>query len=359
MQIEALILLIETILFGGFSILAFLKTIRLTRNIAYIHIGIGCTLGVLTSIFTSLASFHTQVNDMVILYSILCNVSISLSLLSIFNGLIFINENKLPIFSYIASLLVGATIILITDIDASKLTYTFDAIWAVEHDSILMLIFAILTSLIFFVYFVLYLIRKFYKLRNNKRVDLSFFAFLLLLFWVISAYIYQLKVVRMFILPIVFLLLGLTVFVNPLSMLATNKLPDEIILVTKYRQPLVRYNFIERKIIKNLEEVQLLIAGKKIISESLKSIETPKTLKTKFKEISVIDLKDHYCILIGRKIDSNSISATKIAFREFSNKTDLSYVKTTNVLNVEDEELFEAVFQDNFKRINGMRREFN
>lgn len=293
---------------------------------------------------------------MVILYIIIANVSIGLSFLSIFTRLIVIREDKLPIFSYLATLVVGATTVLVTDIDPTQLQYDFNAIWSVKYDNVVQLIMTIISSVILFVYFVLYLIRKFQKLKNNKRVDLSFFAFLLLILWIITAFIDSMKAIRMFILPVVFFLLGLTLSGNPLSMLATNIIPDEIILVSRFQHPLIRLDLNEKKIIRELEEIQLLLAGKKIISESLKSPETPKTLQMKTKGIKVVDMKNFNCILIGRKTDKNCVSATFTAFREFISKTNLEYLESASVLTEKDEKLFLEIFLDNFKRIDATKR---
>jgi len=359
MQIPALILMIETILLVGYSIFAFIQAIRITRNIAYMYILAGIVFGLITNICISAAGFYTPADDassIVMLYIIIANIFISLSFLSIFTGLIVIREDKLPIFSYLATLVVGATMILVTDIEPNQLQYDFNAIWSVKYDNVVQLIMTIISSVILFTYFVLYLTRKFQKLKNNKRVDLSFFAFLLLILWIITAFIDNVKAIRMFILPIVFFLLGLTLSGNSLSMLATNILPDEIILVSRFRQPLIRLDLNEKKIIGELDEIQLLLAGKKVISESLKSPETPKTLQMKSKEIKVVEMKNFRCLVIGRKIDRNCISATYTAFRKFNSKTNLGYLESASVLTEKDEQLFLEIFLDNFKRIDATKR---
>ena len=193
MQIPALILMIETFLLIGYSIYAFIQAIRITRNVAYGHILTGIVFGLGANICISVASFFTPADDasgIVITNIILANVFISLSFLSIFTGLIWIREDKLPIFSYIATLIVGATMILSTNLNPpAQLHYDFNAIWSVKYNNVMIPIMTSISSLILFTYFVLYSIRKFRKLRNNKKIDLSFLAFLLLIFWIISAFV--------------------------------------------------------------------------------------------------------------------------------------------------------------------------
>ncbi|MHA1198692.1 MAG: hypothetical protein ACTSQF_04995 [Candidatus Heimdallarchaeaceae archaeon] len=359
MQIPALILLIETTLFIGYAIFAFIQAIRVTRNVAYMHILAGVVFGFIANIGTSAASFFTPADNasgLVITCLIIANVFISLSFLSIFTGLILIREDRLPIFSYLATLIVGATMILSTTIEPTQIQYDFNAIWSVKYDNVMIPLMTAISSLILFTYFILYSIRKIRKLRNNKRIDLSLIAFLLLVFWIIAAFVDSMKVIRMFVLPIVFFLLGLTLSGNPLSLLATNILPEEIILVSRFRQPLGRIDLRENKIVKELEEIQLLLAGKKIISESLKSHDTPKTLKMKAKEIKIVEMKNFKCIVIGSKIDKNCISATYTAFREFDKKTNLDYLESASVLTEKDEQLFLEIFFDNFNRIDATKR---
>ncbi|MBY9001274.1 MAG: hypothetical protein KGD64_10190 [Candidatus Heimdallarchaeota archaeon] len=356
MQIPALVLMIESILLLGYSIYTFIQAIRLTKNVAYIHILAGIVLGLVTNICISVASFYTIVSDLVIVYMIIANISISLSILSIFNGMIMIREDKLPIYSYIAALIVGATIILVSSIERSQLQYDFNAIWSVKYDSVLIPIMISISSLLLGLHFVLNSTRKIRRIRNNKKIDLSLVAFLLLAFWIITSFIDSMKVVRMFVLPIVFFLLALTLLSNPLGLLVTNIPPEEIILVSRFSQPLIRLDLREKKIVRELEEIQLLLAGKKIISESLKSAETPKTLKMKAKEIKVVEMKNFSCIVIGRKVDGNCISATYTAFGKFNSKTNLDYLESTSVLNERDEKLFLEIFLDHFKRIDATIR---
>ncbi len=351
MQIPAFILMIETFLLVGYSIYAFIHAIIVTKNVAYIHILAGIVLGLITNICISIASFYTIASDRVILYIIIANISICLSLLSIFNGMILIREDKLPIYSYIATLFVGVTIVLVSSIEQSQLRYDFNAIWSVKYDSVMIPIMTTISSLILFSYFAINSKRRIRKQRRIKKIDISLVAFLILVFWIIAAFIDSMKVVRMFALPIVFFLLGLALLNNPLGLLITKFLPYEIILVSRLSQPLIRLDLRENKIVRELEEIQLLIVGKKIVSESLKSPEAPKSLKMKSKEIKVVDIQDFSCIIIGKRIDNNCISATYAAFREFVSKTSLDYLESASVLSEKDEKLFLEIFSNYFRRI--------
>ncbi|GAH24558.1 unnamed protein product, partial [marine sediment metagenome] len=62
------------------------------------------------------------------------------------------------------------------------------------------------------------------------------------------------------------------------------------------------------------------------------------------------------CLVIGRKIDKNCISATYTAFREFSSKTNLEYLESASVLTERDEKLFLEIFLDSFKQIDATKR---
>ncbi len=349
--------MIETILLIGYSIYAFIQAIIVTKNIAYIHILAGIVLGLVANVCISVASFYTVASVVVVWFIIIANISISLSLLSIFSGMIMIREDRLPVYTYLAALIVGATMILSTDIEYNQLiSVGGNAFWAVNFDSIMIPIMTAISSLILFSYFVLNSKRSIRKLRHNKRMNLSIVAFMLLIFWIIAAFIDSMKVVRIFVLPIAFFLLGLTLFKNPLSLLATIILPEEIILVNKLRQPLIRLDLIENKIVRELEEIQLILAGTKVISESIKSPETPRTLKMKDKEFKFMNVGSFNCLVIGRKIDNNCISATYTAFREFDKKTNLEYLESASVLTEKDEQLFLEIFLDNFKRIDATKR---
>jgi len=363
-SITALILLIVTILFIGFAIFSFIRAFLVTRNRAYLHIGVGIVLGFFADIFSSIVNFYPngEINKgTVLILVIIANICFSISIFSIFNGLIFIREDKLPIFSYIAALLIGATTTLITSINTSNLLYDeIYAVWKVDYLlpplPISYVILLIISQIILLTYLILYLIRKIQKFNNNKNFDIGFIAIFFLAIWGLTPFITELKTLRFFLFPVSLGLLGLAVFIEPLNLLVTNVLPSEIILVTKHRQPVIRYNVQNNEIDRNIEEVQLLIAGKKVISESLKSPETPKTLKMKAKEIKVVEMKNFNCYVIERKIDKNCISATYTAFREFNNRTNLEYLESDSVINEMDEKLFLKIFLDNFKRIDATKR---
>jgi len=358
-SITALILLIVTVLFIGFAIFSFARAFLITRNTSYLHIFAGVIFGFFADIFSSIANFFPYeeiYKGTVLIFVILANVCFSISLFSIFNGLIFIREDKLPIFSYIAALMVGASTILTTNIAKSNLFYDeFYTVWKVDYASPPFMIVSILTQIIFITYFILYIIRKFQKQNNNKSIDISFIAILCLAVWMISAYFIELRAIRFFLFPVTLGLFGLAVFLDPLNLLVTKKLPSEIILVTKNRQPVIRYNVHKKNIIRNIEEIQLLIAGKKVISDAVKADEIPSDLMMNNREVKIIDLKNFYIISIGAKIDNNIVSAIKTAFRDFESQTNLLYVISSSVLNESDEILFTDVFAKHLQRIDSSK----
>lgn len=226
-SITALILLIVTILFIGFAIFAFIRAFLLTRTKAYLHLGIGVVFGFFADIFSSIANFfpYEEIHKgTVLIFIILANVCFSISLFSIFNGLIFIREDKLPIFSYIAALMVGASTILVTNITKSNLFYDeIYAVWKVDYSAPSFIIVSVISQIIFITYFILYLIRKFQKYKNHIRFDISFAAIFFLATWMISIYIIELRALRFFLFPVALGLFGLTVFLDPLNLLVTKE----------------------------------------------------------------------------------------------------------------------------------------
>ncbi|GAH47885.1 unnamed protein product, partial [marine sediment metagenome] len=222
-SITALILLIVTVLFIGFAIFSFIRAFLITRNNAYLHIGIGIVLGFFADIFSSIANFYPneEINKgTVLILVIIANVCFSISLFSIFNGLIFIREDKLPIFSYIAALLIGASTALITSINTSNLIYDeIYAVWKVDYLSpslpIYFVIVLLISQMIFIIYLILYLIRKIQKLNNNKNFDIGFIAIFCLATWMLTPFLNELKALRFFLFPVSLGLLGLAVFLDP------------------------------------------------------------------------------------------------------------------------------------------------
>ena len=358
-SIIAPILLTVTILFIGFAIFSFIRAFLLTRNIAYLHLVAGVVLGFFADIFSSVVNFfpnEEMYKGIVLIFVILANVCFSISIFSIFNGLIFIRENKLPIFSYIAALMVGASTILTTSINTSNLSYDeIFSVWKVDYSSTSFMIASIFTQIIFITYFILYLIRKYQKWNNYKKFDISFLAIFCLALWMISLYIIELRPIRFFLFPVFLGLLGIAVFFDPLNLLVTNILPSEIILVTMFGHPVIRYNVQNNKIDRNIGEVQLLIAGKKVISDSVKSNETPSNLIMKNREVKIIDFLNFHIISVGTKINNNIISAILTAFKDFESQTNLDYVTSSSVLNESDEILFVDIFSMHLRRIDGRK----
>ncbi len=362
-SITALVLLIVTVLFIGFAIFSFIRAFLITRNAAYLHIGIGIVLGFFAGIFSSIANFYPNeeiYKGTVLIFIIITNICFSLSLFSIFNGLIFIREDKLPIFSYIAALMIGAATALITKINTGNLDYdNIYAVWKVDYLlsdlQISFVIILIIGQIIFLTYLILYLIRKSQKIRNIKNLDIGFIAIFCLAIWMITPFLNEISAFRFFLFPISLGLLGLAVFLDPLNLLVTNILPSEITLVTKHRQPVIRYNFQNNEIDRNIDEIRLLIAGKKVISDSVKADETPSDLIMKNREVKIIDLQNFYVISVGIKINSNVVSAIKTAFRDFESETDLDYVSSSSILNESDETLFTNIFAEHLKRIDGRK----
>lgn len=320
-------------------------------------------MGFFADVFSSIANFYPNVEvykGPVLIFIILANVCFSISFFSICNGLIFIREDKLPIFSYIAALLIGASTALITSINTSNLIYDeIYAVWKVDYLSpslpIYFVIVLLISQMIFIIYLILYLIRKIQKLNNNKNFDIGFIAIFCLATWMLTPFLIELKVPRFFLFPVSLGLLGLAVLLDPLNLLVTNILPSEIILVTKHRQPVIRYSIQNNEIDRNIEEVQLLIAGNKVISDSVKADETPSDLIMKNREVKIINLQNFYIISVGIKINNNVISAIKTAFRDFESQTDLNYVSSSSVLNESDEILFTEIFSKYLKRIDGRK----
>ncbi|MHA1198693.1 MAG: hypothetical protein ACTSQF_05000 [Candidatus Heimdallarchaeaceae archaeon] len=363
-SITALILLTVTILFIGFAIFSFVRAFLITRNPGYLHMGIGIVLGFFASIFASIANLFPNeeiYKGTVLILIMITNICFSLSLFSIFNGLIFIREDKLPIFSYIAALLIGASTALLTKINTGNLDYDdIYSVWKVDYlkeplpISFGMLL--IISQIVFLTYLILYLIRKSQKIKSIKNLDIGFIAIFILALWMITPFLSELSAIRFFLFPISLGLLGLALFLDPLNLLVTRILPSEITLVTKHRQPVIRYNVQNNEIDRNIEEIRLLIAGKKVVSDSVKADEVPSDLIMENREVKIINLQNFYIISEGTKINSNVVSAIKTAFRDFESQTDLEYVASSSILNEPDEILFTEIFAKHLRRIDGRKK---
>ncbi len=358
--IPDLLLLITVVICFGFTIFSFIRATRLTRNSAYLYLSIGFVIaffGYLLTVVTMFFSDADNKDGLVLTLIIIINISIVVAFLIIVNSLILIREDKLPIFSHIAGVLVGAALLVIVNIDLTNISYDETIqFWIVKYNMDLLLPIGIIFSVIFFIYFLLYLARKFQKFLNYKRFDHTLLSILLIGFWMALIYFENLRVIRHFIFPVAILFFGISVFFDPLNMLVSNKLPEEIILVTENNQPIVRYLVSERKIEKNLDEIKLFIAGKRIISESLNSNKKSKELILEGKEIKIVDFKRFHIIAIGNKVDRNSAAAIYLSFCKIKKTTDLDYLHSTSVINEQDEKLFIETFTENLKRIDATKR---
>ncbi|MCG3255848.1 MAG: hypothetical protein KAU62_07160, partial [Candidatus Heimdallarchaeota archaeon] len=271
--IPDLLLLITVVICFGFTIFSFIRATRLTRSSAYLYLTIGFVIAFLGYLLTVVTMFFSDADNrdgLVLTLIIIINISIVVAFLITVNSLILIREDKLPIFSHIAGVLAGASLLIILNIDLTNISYNETIqFWIVKYNMDLLLPIGVIFSVIFFIYFLLYLARKFQKFLNHKRFDHTLLSIVLIGFWMALIYFENLRVIRHFIFPVAILFFGISVFFDPLNMLVSNKLPAEIILVTENNHPIVRYLVSERKVVKNLDEIKLFIAGKRIISESL------------------------------------------------------------------------------------------
>jgi hypothetical protein len=167
------------------------------------------------------------------------------------------------------------------------------------------------------------------------------------------------KVARHFFFPLGILFFGLAVFFDKLNFLATSRIPNEVILLSRFDIPLVRYNILEDKIDDNHEEIKLFLASGKIISESMDAYEKPSDLKLKNKEIKYLDLKGYKLIVIATKIDRNALAALQTAFRDFRKKTDLDYLGALTALSKSDEKALVESLKKFIKRIDATKKNGN
>lgn len=232
--IPDLLLLITVVICFGFTIFSFIRATRLTRSSAYLYLSIGFVIAFLGYLLTVVTMFFSDTDNkdgLVLTLIIIINISIVAAFLIIVNSLILIREDKLPFFSHIAGVLAGASLLIIANIDLADISYDETIqFWIVKYNMDLLLPIGIIFSVIFFIYFLLYLARKFQKFLNHKRFDHTLLSILLIGFWMALIYFENLRVIRHFIFPIAILFFGISVFFDPLNMLVSNKLPDEIIL---------------------------------------------------------------------------------------------------------------------------------
>lgn len=358
--IPDILLVVETFLFIGFSIFAFIRAFVITRNISYLHFIVGLILSLASYICAIIPGYYVpednKINTVVNLI-ILTNVLMGFAFFMFSNTFILIREDKLPFYAHIIALIIGACLILSSDIDESNLQYDYTAsYWNVRYTSPLLIGLAAVSIIIFLVYFTLYLIRKFQKCKNTKQFDISFIGFAFIAVWMVSFNVSVMKLVRLFFFPLGLLFFGLAVFFDPLNFLSSIRIPDEIILLSRFDQPVLRYNFKDQKIDRNLDEIKLFLASGKMISETMNAYEKPRDLKLKTKEIKYVDLKGYQLITVGTLMDRNSIAAIKTAFREFRKRTDLDYLGASSVLNDSDEILLVETFTKYLKRIDATKK---
>jgi hypothetical protein len=358
--IPDILLMIETVLFFGFSIFAFIRAYVITRNISYIHFIVGLFFSSVSYICANIPGYYSPEDnkmDTVVILIIVTNVLMALAFFLFSNSFIIIREDRLPFYAHIIALIIGATTIIISDIDESNITYDYtSSFWKVKYSSPLLIGIAAVGITIFLIYFTLYLIRKFQKFVNTKHFDISFVGFACLTIWMITFNASAMKLIRLFFFPLGMLFFGIAVFIDPLNFLSSIRIPQEIILLSRFDQPIIRYNFKEKRIDRNLEEIKMFIASGKMISESMNAYEKPKDFKLKTKEIKYIDLKGYQLITVGTKIDRNAVAALKTAFREFRKKTDLDYLGASTVLNDSDEKLLVEIFKKYLKRIDATKK---
>jgi hypothetical protein len=358
-----LFLLLEVILFFGFTLFAFIKAQRITKSTSYFWLIIGLITNLIGYGFLISTLFFPNLSEnekIVLTLAIITNIVFGLGFLLIMNGLILIREDKLPLFSHIAALLVGVSSMLFGFVDSSQLSFNETTLyWEIDYLSgnfrFVFLAVSISILVIFIVYFVLYLVRKFYKWYRRRNFDITFIGFTFLAVWMITPFFQASKVFRQFFLPAAFLCWGIAVFLDPLNMLVSNKVPEEVILTSKTDHPIFRYNLKDKQIVHNLEEIRMLIAGRKIISESLNSEEKPKDLRLRNKEIKYINLSQFNFIAIGTRIDRNSQAAIIKSFKEMCKETDLQYLETATVLKESDENLLANLLLENFSSIDASR----
>ncbi|MCE7748761.1 MAG: hypothetical protein GPJ51_10205 [Candidatus Heimdallarchaeota archaeon] len=359
-----LFLLLEVVLFFGFAIYAFIRAQRVTKSISYVNLTIGIIINFIGYGFLVSTVFFSDLpknEGTVLILATLTNIFLGIGFLVLMNGFILIREDKLPIFSHFAALLVGISSMLFGFVDISQLSFNETTLfWEIDYFSgdfknvFLGVLITILV--IFIIYFILYLVRKFQKWQNDKKFDVTFIGFAFLAAWMVTPFFQSSKIFRQYLLPAAILCWGIAVVLDPLNMLASNKLPDEIILVSKNDHPILRFNLAEKSVDKNLEEIRMLITGKNMISDSLNSKDNPKDLTLKNKEIKYIKLAEFYVIAIGTRVDRNSRSAIIKSFKELCKKTDLEYLETALVLKESDEQLFVELLINNFQRIDASKK---
>ena len=361
--IPDVLLIIETVLCFGFAIFAFVRALYITRNISYLHFLMALILAFAGYIFVSIPGNYVPEDNklnIVILFIILANIFLGLSFFLFLNTIIMIKEDRLPAFSHFVALIIGASMIIIATIDEEMVSYNYSAsFWQVDYGSVLFLVLASIAIVIFLVYFSLYLICKFEKFKNSKQFDVSFLGFAILTVWMVTITVDVMKVIRHFLFPLGMFMFGLAVFLDKLNFLVTKRIPDEIILLSRFDHPVIRYNIKEDKIDRNHEEINLFLAGGKIISESMNGYEEPKDMKLMNREIRYVDLKGYQVIVVGSKIDRNAIGALHTAFRHFRKKTDLDYLGASTVLSEPDERAFVESFTKFIKRIDATKKNEN
>jgi len=366
-----LILIVEVSLFIGFTIFAFFRAQRITRSASYFLILLGL-IGQLIAyclfIATLLINPIEENKSTVLILAIGFNVLSSIAFLMMMNGLILIREDKLPVFSHIAAVLVGISSMLFGFVSTTQLEYNPSThYWELDYlkgegfdyfqgaFKYVFLAVSLTTSVIFLTYFAFYLTRKFQIWKKTRKFDFVFLGFAFLAAWMITPFFQEAKVFRQYLFPLALLCWGIALFLNPLDMLVSNKLPHEIILVTNTDQPVFRYNLQEKEINRNLKDVQMMITGTRIIDESVKPSKKKDNLTVRSKEIKYINLSQYSIIQIGSRIDRNSKAALIKSFKDLYSQTNLDYLSTALVMKEKDENLFKKILDENFLKIDATK----
>ena len=132
-----LLLLLVVIICFGFAIFVFIRAQKITKSVAYIYLSISLIiqfLGYGFLVATSFFSPGTGKESFVLKLAISTNVTIGLSFLIFVYSIILIREDKLSIFSHIATLLVGASSMLISLVNKEQLVFNPDTtFWEINY----------------------------------------------------------------------------------------------------------------------------------------------------------------------------------------------------------------------------------
>ncbi len=332
-----------------FVIICFYKAYKKTKsttNLLFTLSFITFLLGYMISYIPHSLPKEERYYNTVSLLFIVTNIFIWLGILIFTNAYLYILKNKITLISHVPAIITGFILAIIADPTkiSLKVNETFD-VWVPQysftHIYFHILLFIILLWTVIHVYYL-----KLVQVKKQNKFDISFFAILLFLFWLISVFFDSMRVLRFVLLPLSIFLFGIAVNKNPLVLLITKSQLHRLYLFTEYQMPFYGYDFINKQISLTLSSTEILNATKTAYSESLNLSEKEvDTIRTITQDIVTMKYKKTKILIIGKDIDENIKSAIIYALNLLPNIIEKKKMLISPVLSDKKVTLITKIFK--------------